>query len=117
MTNKKVLIIDDQIGIRVLLMAALDKYELKDAASGREALDIITDWQPDLVITDLKLPGMSGLETIVKINELGFYPETILMTAYDRLSISEDIKISGFIEKPFDIEQLTTMIDDLIVNI
>lgn len=114
MTSKKILIIDDQIGIRVLLGSALAKYEIQDIATGQEALEIMPTWNPDLVITDFNLPGMNGIQTIAQINQLGFHPATILMTAYDRLSLDIDLEISGFIEKPFDIQNLIAMVDDIL---
>lgn len=62
--KKKVLIVDDQNGIRILLMEVFNSegYTTFQAANGKAALDIVRSDCPDLVLLDMKIPGMDGLE-------------------------------------------------------
>ena len=61
--NEKILIVDDQYGIRVLLNEVFNKegYKTFQAANGIQALDIVKNQRPDLVLLDMKIPGMDGI--------------------------------------------------------
>lgn len=72
----KFLIVDDSRAMQVIVQRLLEKagysdVEFKSASSGMEALEIMTRWHPDLVITDWHMPGMSGLELLQTLNQLG----------------------------------------------
>ncbi len=60
----KILIVDDQFGIRILLNEVFQKegYETYQAANGVQALDLFAKHSPDLVLLDMKIPGMDGVE-------------------------------------------------------
>ena len=81
--DKKVLIVDDQYGIRVLLHEVLDKegYTIFQAPNGVTALQIVKDEKPDLVLLDMKIPGMDGLEILRHIRSIERYTTVIMMTA------------------------------------
>lgn len=66
--KQKVLIVDDQFGIRTLLNEVLQKegYEIYQAANGLQALHVMKQHAPDLVLLDIKIPGMDGLEILKK---------------------------------------------------
>lgn len=111
MTPNKVLIVDDQYGIRVLLYEVFGKegYETFQAANGREALDIVTKQSPDLVILDMKIPGMDGLEILKEIKKIDKGIKVIMMTAYGELDMIKEATELGAIThftKPFDIDEL-----------
>lgn len=113
--DKKVLIVDDQYGVRNLLSLALAKYQIKEAINGQKALEIAQEWEPDLIIIDMKMPGLNGVETISAIHQLKINTKFLLMTAYsDQEIIIEDVKISGFINKPFDLDQLIEMVENIL---
>lgn len=89
--REKVLIVDDQFGIRTLLNEVLQKegYEIFQAANGLQALSVTEQHAPDLVLLDMKIPGMDGLEILKKMKEINPDIRVIIMTAYgeDRKSV------------------------------
>ncbi|MGY4688388.1 response regulator [Salibacterium sp. K-3] len=110
---KKILIVDDQYGIRVLLQEILQKegHYILQASNGSRALELLKEEHPDLVLLDMKIPGMDGVEILQKRAEQGLAPGTsvILMTAYGELSMmqeAEQLGASSYISKPFDIDQV-----------
>ena len=80
----KVLIIDDDDQLRKSFNKLLTEegYQVYSAASGEAGLDIIRDQIPDLVILDMRLPGMNGFETFKVINQTEPKLPVIIMTAY-----------------------------------
>jgi two-component system response regulator (stage 0 sporulation protein F) len=114
--RKKILIVDDQYGIRALLTLALDKYEVKEAVNGQEALALARSWRPDLMIIDMKMPILSGADTIMALKEVNLNCKIIVMTAYDDNYPFDKTYISGFISKPFDIDKLISLVDEVIQN-
>ncbi|MBW1646169.1 MAG: response regulator [Deltaproteobacteria bacterium] len=82
--KRKILVVDDEESIRLLYREELEDagYEVRTAASAEEALELIAAGRPDLVIMDIKMPGMSGLEALVKIKEMDRRLPVILCSAY-----------------------------------
>lgn len=111
MNDKKILIVDDQFGIRILLTEILqsDGYTLFQASNGMQALEIVEEHEPDLVLLDMKIPGMDGLEILRRIKEIKPATEVMMMTAYGELNmIKEAMRLGAqkhFI-KPFDIDEV-----------
>jgi two-component system, response regulator, stage 0 sporulation protein F len=111
MQDKKLLIVDDQYGIRVLLYEVFGKegYQTFQAANGKQALDIVKKDSPDLVILDMKIPGMDGLEILKEIKKMNIDIKVIMMTAYGELDMIKEATELGAIThftKPFDIDEL-----------
>lgn len=111
MEKKKLLIVDDQMGIRILLLEvfATEGYDTFQAANGRAALDIVTKHRPDLVLLDMKIPGMDGLEILKKIKEYDRSIKVIMMTAYGELDMIKEATDLGALmhfTKPFDIDEM-----------
>ncbi|WP_027091868.1 response regulator [Cohnella thermotolerans] len=111
MGKKKLLIVDDQIGIRILLLEvfATEGYETYQAANGRAALEIVRNHAPDLVLLDMKIPGMDGLEILKKIKEMNREIKVIMMTAYGELDMIKEATDLGALmhfTKPFDIDEM-----------
>ncbi|KMY51979.1 response regulator [Peribacillus loiseleuriae] len=107
----KVLIVDDQFGIRILLNEVLHKegYDTFQAANGVQALDIVTNHSPDLVLLDMKIPGMDGIEILKRMKQLDADIRVIIMTAYGELDMIQEAKNLGAIThfaKPFDIDDI-----------
>ncbi|GGJ02508.1 response regulator [Alicyclobacillus cellulosilyticus] len=108
---KKVLIVDDQLGIRVLLQEVLSQegYETFAAANGQEALAVAVRERPDLVLLDMKIPGMDGLEILRCIRKADAAAKVIMMTAYGELDLIQEAMELGaiaYFTKPFDIDEL-----------
>jgi DNA-binding response OmpR family regulator/predicted regulator of Ras-like GTPase activity (Roadblock/LC7/MglB family) len=110
---KKILVVDDEADILWSLKEFLVNKELQaqvvTAASGEEALEKLARERIDLVITDIKMPGMSGLDLLVEIKNRFPYISVIIMTAFPSSEFKREALLKGgmyFIEKPFDIKNL-----------
>jgi two-component system, response regulator, stage 0 sporulation protein F len=111
MMKNKLLIVDDQYGIRILLHEIFKKegYETFQAANGVQALGIIENDRPDLVLLDMKIPGMDGIEILKRLKAIDSTIEVIMMTAYGELDMIQEAKDLGAINhfaKPFDIDEI-----------
>lgn len=120
--KKKILIVDDQYGIRVLLDEVFRKegYETYQAANGKQALALAEENEPDLVILDMKIPGMDGLEILKRIKVLNQEIQVIMITAYGELDlIQEAMKLGALTHftKPFDIDELRKMVENYITSV
>jgi len=111
MSKKKVLIVDDQVGIRVLLMEVFSSegYTAFQASNGSAALELVKKHTPDIVLLDMKIPGMDGLEILKHIKAIDQSMKVIMMTAYGELAMIREATDLGALmhfTKPFDIDEL-----------
>lgn len=111
MEKKKVLIVDDQNGIRILLMEVFgsEGYETFQAANGKIAIEIVEKESPDLVLLDMKIPGMDGLEILKYLKAMNPDIKVIMMTAYGELDMIKEATELGALmhfTKPFDIDEM-----------
>ncbi|MED1469087.1 MULTISPECIES: response regulator [Bacillus] len=109
--KEKILIVDDQFGIRILLNEVFQKegYQTYQAANGIQALDIVKKHDPDLVLLDMKIPGMDGIEILKRMKVIDPEIRVIIMTAYGELDMIQEAKDLGAIThfaKPFDIDDI-----------
>jgi two-component system response regulator (stage 0 sporulation protein F) len=109
--KEKILIVDDQFGIRILLNEVFQKegYQTFQAANGIQALEIVTKHDPDLVLLDMKIPGMDGIEILKRMKVIEPDIRVIIMTAYGELDMIQEAKDLGAIThfaKPFDIDDI-----------
>ena len=109
--ERKILLVDDESGIletlRILLQG--DGYEVVSALSGREAVEMLPDASPDIVLTDIRMPGMTGLEVMSKAHEVDPETAVILMTAQASLQTAVRAVNEGayyYLQKPFANEEL-----------
>jgi len=114
-TRNSILVVDDQPGVRRLLYEAFreDGYLVRMAASGQEAIDQVKENLPYLILMDMKMPGMNGLEALHEINQIDQGISVIMMTAYGELEIvAEAMKLGAkeYITKPFDINELRDLV-------
>ena len=81
---KKILVADDEEGIRILYKEELEEegYEVKVAANGKETLELVTACLPDLVILDIKMPDINGLDILQQIRTMFRDLPVILSSAY-----------------------------------
>lgn len=110
-SKHKVLIVDDQNGIRILLVEVFSSegYDTFQAANGKAALEIVKLHAPDLVLLDMKIPGMDGLEILKHIKQINPDIKVIMMTAYGELDMIKEATDLGALmhfTKPFDIDEM-----------
>ncbi len=112
-----ILAVDDSASMRQMVSFALKSagYEVVEAADGVEALDKAKSQQFNLVITDVNMPNMDGIELIRKLRELDIYKYTPLLmltteSAMEKKSEGKQAGATGWIVKPFDPEQLVATI-------
>jgi two-component system, NtrC family, response regulator AtoC len=109
--NPKILIVDDENAIRSSLAEALaaDDYDIDSAETGEEALAKLTSKVYSLVITDLKMPGVSGLELMEAMRNQDNNTPVIMMSAYGAVDSAVDAMRLGaydFIQKPFKLSMM-----------
>lgn len=112
---KTILVVDDEVGYREMIQMDLSDrgFNAFTAPGGAEALEILKKEKIDLVVTDMKMPKMDGLDTVkaIKKNHPGI--PIVLMTGYaveERVEKALQLKATACLRKPFDIEDLTTVI-------
>ena len=111
----KLLLIDDETDVQYSFQRIFDspEIELMTASSGEEGLKIIPKFKPDLVLMDVRMGGMSGLETLRKIREIDSKQLVILMTAYGTTQTAiEAMKLGAYdyLLKPFDVPKLKDIV-------
>jgi len=117
--RQKLLIVDDQSGIRVLLMEVFngDGYDTYQAANGVQALEMVQRVKPDLVLLDMKIPGMDGLEILQRMKKMNPEIKVIMMTAYgelDMLNEATELGVLKHFAKPFDIDELRAAVNSVL---
>jgi DNA-binding NtrC family response regulator len=115
MEKGSILIIDDEEIIRESCRRILEPegYTVMTAGSGREGLAILAGKKIDLVLTDLKMPDMDGIEVLVKIRENWAQTETIIMTGYGTVKTAVramKLGVFDYIEKPFEPADLVALV-------
>ena len=113
--NKRILVVDDEATIRMSLVEALtaEGYEVEDAESGEEALARCHAVEFDLLVTDLKLPGISGLEVLTALRNQNRELPVILMTAYGEVDTAVAAMREGaydYINKPFKLAEIRSQV-------
>lgn len=106
----RILVIDDEPQITRVLRAALSAqaYDVRIANDPEEGLRVFRDWTPDLVITDLMMPGMSGVEVTRAIRVHGSIPVLVLsVREHERSKVEAlDAGADDYVTKPFGIQEL-----------
>lgn len=119
MSDGKILAIDDERNIRRLIQneLSLEGFEVMTAANGEEGLERFAAGGIDVVLLDIKLPGMSGIQTLRAIKETTHDAEVIMVTGYgDIHSAVESMKLGArdYITKPFKLDELLALIRQII---
>ena len=110
----KILIVEDEVKIARFITLELEHegYEVQSAYDGRTGLALCESWQPDLMILDLMLPGLSGIEVCRRLRQTSDLP-IIMLTAKDDVSdkvMGLDMGADDYMTKPFAIEELLARI-------
>lgn len=115
MTKKSILVVDDEKNIRMTLTQALDSKDVKveTALNGEEALEKLSDHPFALVLLDLRMPGMDGMEVLRKIRASWPDVRVIIISAHGTIeSATEAMKLGAvdFIEKPFAPKEIRELV-------
>jgi len=114
-----ILVIDDDDQLRKSFAKLLveEKYNVMTAASGEEGIEVVSENHLDLILLDMRLPGMNGMETFKRIKTIDAKLPVIIITAYSTTDIAiEATKLGAYdyILKPFDIPDMLTLIKQAI---
>jgi two-component system response regulator AtoC len=121
MTGQRVLVVDDEAKMQRVLEIMLKRmgHEVACAGNGEEALQSLQSKPADLVISDLRMPGMSGTELLKSLRDQGDEVPVIIMTAYGTIeSAVEAMKLGAcdYIVRPFDVDALEIAIERILAE-
>src|SRR5258708_8197562 len=107
---KKILVVDDEAQITRVLRRGLESagFQVRIASDGRSGLESFRAWLPDLVITDLSMPGLDGLGLCERIRQLSEVPILVLSVREDETTKVKalDLGADDYVAKPFGIAAL-----------
>jgi len=103
---RRVLVVDDEENLRLVLKTLLRRhgYEVESAATGEEALGLVDSFGPDVVLTDVRMPKMGGLDLLAALKAKGNDATVIVMSAYGNVDLAIDAMKAGaydYVQKPF----------------
>jgi two-component system KDP operon response regulator KdpE len=115
MTEKqRILIVDDEPQITRVLRRSLTThgYDVRSAADGESALETLGDWPPDLVVTDLSMPNMNGLELCKRLRSVSQIPIIVLsVRGEEQIKVEAlDAGADDYVTKPFGMDELLARI-------
>ena len=120
---RTILVVEDYEDVRQVLKVLLESenFQVLEATSGPEAVEVVKDERPDVILMDLSLPGFDGLEAIRRIRTLDGFQNTpiIVLTAYAGQSTYETALRAGsnyFRAKPIDFDELVTLLKEILFN-
>ena len=117
----KILVIDDEPGIRGLLDTLLSRkgYDVAIASSGQKGLELFRRERPDVIVLDLKMPGMDGLTVLQQVRSLHASQPVIILTGAGTPEAERQIRALGvtdFVEKEFSLHLLGDSLKRLLVH-
>ena len=116
MSSERILVVDDELFVRELLLEFLstEGYEVSLADSGEKAVELMQTQPAEVVLVDLKMPGMDGIETFKQIKKIAPDTLAIIMTGYPTIESSIEALRQGaydYVVKPFKLNDLKTSIE------
>jgi len=115
MEKRRILIVDDEPGVRESLRIVLkERFDPVAATSGEEALHRLTSETFDVVLLDILMPGLDGLEVLERIKEQNLGPQVIMLTATKTVKTAVTaMKLGAFdyVTKPFDVDELLLIVE------
>lgn len=114
MPEPLVLVVDDEPDIRATVMAMLEieGYRVAEAANGLDALDAVEQREPDVILLDMRMPGLDGWGFAREMRRRGHGTPIVVMTAArDAARWAAEIAASAFVAKPFGFDDLVTAVE------
>jgi DNA-binding NtrC family response regulator len=117
MSSERILVVDDELFVRELLLEflSIQGYEVLLADSGEKAVEIVQTQTADVVLLDLKMAGMDGIETLKQIKKIDPGALAIIMTGYPTIESSIEALRYGacdYVIKPFKLNDLKSSIEN-----
>ncbi len=114
--KKRVLVVDDEprIGNILRIKLRLSGYDVITTTSGAEAIEIIRTQKPDIVLLDIVMPGVTGLDVLDRVRTFSQVPIVVFTARRDIAEITLKKGANDSIAKPFDPEQLVTKIESVL---
>ncbi len=118
---EKILVVDDDQSIRNTLSNYLKRqgFEIFSAENGKLALEIVKKKSPDLIITDVRMPEMDGIDLLKNVKEIDNHTQVIIISAFDDMQSTISAMQNGaydYIEKPLEIDKLKIRINRALEN-
>ncbi len=121
----RILVVDDEglelNGLRIILQKEFgDEISIETAASGRIAIEVFETFRPEIILMDIQMPGINGLDAIKEIRKDHSSGKFLMLTAYDNFEYVQkalSIGVSGYLTKPINRQQLVTEIRSLMAEI
>jgi DNA-binding NtrC family response regulator len=118
----RILIIEDDVSMRLALRHALERrgHQVAEAGDGRAGLAIYEKTVFDLVVTDIIMPGMEGLETVMALRKFSPHLKIIAMSAGGKGSADDYLELAArfganrTVRKPFEVDQFMTAVEDVL---
>ena len=118
---RTILVVEDYDDVRQMLRILLEseRFRVVEAASGSEALEVLEEEHPDVILMDLALPGFDGLEVIRRTRVIDGFQNTpiVVLTAYTGPSTYENALRAGsdyFMAKPIDFDELAVLLKEIL---
>lgn len=110
----RVLVIEDDISIRQLLTTSLrdEGFDVSEASEGSAALNVLQHWSPDVILLDMKMPGMDGWEflRVYRQRHMPQVPIIVVTASTDAAARAAEVGIGICIAKPFDLDTLIELV-------
>ena len=117
----KILIVDDDVNVLFVIKAALaPHYEVLTAPDGEAGLEIIKKENPSFVFLDITMPGISGVQVLGMLKDLGLAPVVWMLTGsedLDTAALTLKGGASGYLTKPFDMERLRNIVFNALLDL
>jgi DNA-binding NtrC family response regulator len=117
--NRTILIVDDEKDFCTILSDSLsqDKYRVVTAFNGKTGLELAKKERPDLMLLDIKMPGMDGIEVLRKIKKMKREIAVIMFTGYGTLETAREAMKLGaydYVTKPVDLFLLKSLVEEVL---
>jgi DNA-binding response OmpR family regulator len=119
----RILVCDNEPALRSLVLAALGRsdYEVCEARDGDESLHLARELEPDVIVLDMMMPGLTGLQVLEELRSEDRFRETPVIMLTARAQASDRIAaanagVSRFVAKPFSPLELASIVDELVTE-